>query len=57
MNLYSDLEVPLLGKIPLDPEISAYIDSGRPVVTDYKDSLAKSAFLDLAHQVWQTRNN
>ena len=55
-NLYSDLKVPLLGKIPLDPEISARNDSGRPVVTDEKDSPAKSAFLDLAHQVWQVRN-
>ena len=54
-NLYSDLGVPLLGKVPLDPKISARNDSGRPVVEDGNDCPAKTAFMAVAHQVWQAR--
>ena len=54
-DVYFDLGVPLLGTIPLDSEISARNDSGRPVLVDEKDNPGKTAYLDLAHHVRQAR--
>jgi ATP-binding protein involved in chromosome partitioning len=43
-----ELEVPLLGSIPLDAAIVAGGDSGKPVVVERPDSPAGRAFTELA---------
>jgi ATP-binding protein involved in chromosome partitioning len=44
----TELEVPFLGGIPLDPVIVGGGDSGRPVVLEHADSAAAKAFADIA---------
>lgn len=45
------LEVPLLGQIPLDPQIREGGDAGRPVVSAHPDSAAAQAFLEVARRL------
>jgi len=45
------LEIPLLGSIPLDPAVVAGGDSGTPVVADRPDSAAAQAFVELSRSV------
>jgi ATP-binding protein involved in chromosome partitioning len=49
----SELCVPFLGEIPLDPLVTAGGDSGKPVVVASPDSPASKAFHELANQVAQ----
>ncbi|MDX2436941.1 MAG: Mrp/NBP35 family ATP-binding protein [Acidobacteriota bacterium] len=49
-----DLEVPLLGSIPLDPAIVTGGDGGRPIVVDRPDSPAGLAFAELARALSET---
>ena len=48
---YRDLDAPLLGEIPVDAEISAHADSGRPLLLDKSNSPAQSAFIRLADEL------
>ena len=45
------LGVPFLGEIPLDPEIRARSDDGKPVVSTLPDSPQAQAFLAIARQI------
>jgi len=46
-----DLGVPLLGQIPLQPEVVDAGDSGKPIVTSAPESVAGRAFRDLAGEI------
>jgi ATP-binding protein involved in chromosome partitioning len=46
--LADDLEVPLLGRVPLVPELRAGGDTGRPIVVAAPDDPAAVAFRDIA---------
>jgi len=46
-----DMGVVFLGKIPLDPEISRYSDTGTPIVIGDPDSPVAKAFEKIAHKV------
>lgn len=50
-ELASELGVPYLGSIPLDPEISFAGDSGEPVLRTHPDSAAATAFVRVAGEV------
>lgn len=49
--LAEDLDVPLLGQIPLVPELRAGGDAGHPIVIDQPDSEAAQTFASIAKQV------
>jgi ATP-binding protein involved in chromosome partitioning len=46
--LADELDVPLLGKVPLDEELRAHADEGRPLVIDDPDAPASQAIFHLA---------
>lgn len=50
-QMAQDLEVPFLGKLPLDPEIMASGDEGTPILIKNRESQAAQAYLDLAKNV------
>jgi ATP-binding protein involved in chromosome partitioning len=50
-NLAEARNVPYLGSIPLDPNVRAGGDAGKPVVIDYPDSPAAAAFAQFAQEV------
>ena len=52
-TVYEDLGAPLLGEVPLHPEISALADSGRPLLLENSDSPAKAAFIQVADELWR----
>ena len=44
-ELAKELEVPFLGRIPLDPRVSSSTDAGAPYVYEYSESpIAKAIF-------------
>jgi Mrp family chromosome partitioning ATPase len=43
-NMAKEMNVPFLGKIPLDPQIVHACDSGKPYIQQYSSSLAAKAF-------------
>jgi ATP-binding protein involved in chromosome partitioning len=43
--------VPFLGKIPIDPKVSASSDKGKPFVLDHPDSPASKAFSEIVAKV------
>ena len=45
------LQVPLLGRLPLDPQLTISSDSGKPVVFTQKDSEVSTIFLEIACKV------
>lgn len=47
-RMAADMEVPFLGRIPIDPEIMACGDAGEPYVTAHADSEAASLFREIA---------
>jgi len=49
--LASDIGVPLLGSVPIDPEVTAGGDTGQPVVVARPDSPAAVAFRSIAQAV------
>jgi ATP-binding protein involved in chromosome partitioning len=50
-ELAEKLDVPLLGQVPLLPELRAGGDSGRPVVVELPDSDAARAFAQIAERI------
>jgi ATP-binding protein involved in chromosome partitioning len=50
----TQLEIPFLGAIPIDPAVVAGGDSGRPVVLDRPDSPSARAFVDIAAALLDT---
>lgn len=50
MRLAEELDVPLLGQIPLVQSIRECGDAGRPIAVD-ENSISSLAFIDLAHKV------
>ena len=50
-TLADDLDVPLLGQVPLEPELSTANDAGRPLVMTAPDSDAGRAFASVAERV------
>jgi ATP-binding protein involved in chromosome partitioning len=50
-ELAEKLDVPLLGQVPLLPELRAGADSGHPVVVDLPDSDAARAFAQIAERI------
>ena len=50
-ELADDLEVPLLGKIPLVPELREGADSGNPIVVSDPDDEASKVFRAIAHSL------
>jgi len=51
-KLASELKVPFLGPIPLDPEIMKCGDAGIPLVLKHKDSGPSKAFFNLAENLF-----
>jgi ATP-binding protein involved in chromosome partitioning len=49
--LADDLEVPLLGQIPLVPELRAGGDDGEPIVVSHPDDEASRAFASIAERL------
>jgi len=45
------MNVPFLGKIPLDPEITAKCDEGKPFVSNNKNSKNSLAFIEIAKKI------
>ncbi len=43
--------VPFLGKVPIDPKVSASSDKGAPFVINYPDSPASKAFMEIVDKV------
>jgi ATP-binding protein involved in chromosome partitioning len=50
-ELADDLEVPLLGKVPLVPELREGADSGNPIVVSDPDDDASKVFRAIAHSL------
>ena len=50
-------DVPLLGKIPLDPVIREGGDAGTPIVEAEKDSPHAKAFMDIAKAISEASRN
>ena len=50
-RIAKDLNVPFLGKIPIDPKICEEADKGVPFVVGHMDSPAAKAFKDIVKQV------
>ncbi len=50
-ELADDLEVPLLGQVPLVPELRAGGDAGMPIVVARPDDPASVAFREIARQL------
>ena len=49
--LAAELDVPLLGKVPLDPLLREAADRGEPVVESDPDSEAARAIVEIAEQL------
>ncbi len=50
-QLAMDLDIPLLGSVPIDPAISIGSDAGEPIVVDYPSSPAAEAIIDVAARI------
>lgn len=50
-KIAKDLAVPFLGRIPIDPEICQYSDSGIPFINEHVDSVATKAIMDIFNSV------
>jgi ATP-binding protein involved in chromosome partitioning len=49
-----DLDLPVLGQIPLEPKTSELADAGRPIVSDTRtQSAGKETFLQVANDLWK----
>jgi ATP-binding protein involved in chromosome partitioning len=46
-----EMNVPFLGKIPIEPEIVTFGDEGKPFVWDRKESSAAQAFAEMVEQI------
>jgi ATP-binding protein involved in chromosome partitioning len=50
-QLAADLDVPLLGSVPIDPAVSIGSDAGEPIVDDQPDSLAAQTIIGIADRI------
>jgi len=50
-ELVASLDIPLLGKIPVDPAITLSGDSGKPLVISHPQSKSAQLYLDIAQSV------
>ena len=50
-NLADSLNVPLLGKIPLDPAITSSSDTGKPLVISHPNSKSAKLYLNVAQSI------
>jgi ATP-binding protein involved in chromosome partitioning len=50
-QLATDLDVPLLGSVPIDPAVSIGSDAGEPIVDDQPDSLAAQSIISIAGRI------
>ena len=54
-SLASEVDAPLLGRIPFDPRLGAYADEGEPIVDAEPDAEVARAIADLAQTIAETR--
>jgi Mrp family chromosome partitioning ATPase len=52
-KLAKELEVPFLGRVPLDPSISSSSDIGAPVVYSHPDSVVAGVITGIADEIEQ----
>jgi len=50
-DMAQELDVSLLGSIPLDPALMASCDSGQPIVISHPESIATAVFKDIAEKI------
>ncbi len=50
-KIAKDLNVPLLGKIPLDPRVSEIGDNGIPFILAHKDSEVSKSFMEIVEKI------
>jgi len=50
-KIAEDLDVPFLGSIPIDPEICADSDDGKPFIVGHPESPASKAFMDIVKKI------
>ena len=50
-QLAADLDVPLLGSVPIDPAVSIGSDAGEPIVKDQPDSVAAHSIVAIAQRI------
>ena len=50
-RLRTELNVPLMGEIPIEPLVASEADSGRPIVVSHPDSISSQIFVRIANQV------
>ncbi|TRY76207.1 hypothetical protein TCAL_05680 [Tigriopus californicus] len=52
-SLAHELQVPLLGSVPLDPRVMRACDEGKPLVISHPESLPAKTYLDIAQKVYE----
>jgi ATP-binding protein involved in chromosome partitioning len=50
-KIAEDLDIPFLGSIPIDPEICADSDDGKPFIVGHPESPASKAFMDIVKKI------
>ena len=50
-RISKEMNVPFLGKIPIDPSISEDTDEGTPFIVKHHDSAAAKAFMDIVEKI------
>jgi len=55
-KIAEDMNIPFLGRIPIDPEICDYSDKGLPFVTENKNSPATKAFMEIVKKIEEFLN-
>jgi ATP-binding protein involved in chromosome partitioning len=50
-KIAEDLDIPFLGSIPIDPEICADSDDGKPFIVGLPESPASKAFMDIVKKI------
>jgi ATP-binding protein involved in chromosome partitioning len=50
-KIAEDLNVPFLGRVPIDPEICEDSDKGRPFITEHMDTPATKAFMQIVKKI------
>jgi ATP-binding protein involved in chromosome partitioning len=50
-KMADEAEIPFLGKIPIDPKISASSDKGVPFILSSPDSPASKAFMEIVERI------
>ena len=50
-KIASDLDVPFLGEIPIDPKVCSDSDKGIPFIIEHKNSLAAKSFMEIVSKI------